>query len=72
MPHEFCCVQASETFYPVPWQHAAWIYDPTISLESIVKPNTYAIHLWDFILGRLKDKEPLPGSFVSRLYREGA
>jgi hypothetical protein len=66
------CVQAREVFYPVPWQHAAWIFDPTISLESVVKPNTCAIHLWNSILGQLKDKKPLPGSFVGRLYREGA
>ena len=66
------CVQAREVFYPVPWQQAAWIFDPTTSLESIVKPNTCAIHLWNSILGQLKDKKPLPGSFVGRLYREGA
>jgi Alpha 1,4-glycosyltransferase conserved region len=63
------CIQAREVFYPVSWQQAAWIFDPTISLESIVKPNTCAIHLWNTAL---KDRKAPPGSFVNRLYREGA
>lgn len=64
-------VLAREVFYPVHYKDAAWISDPTKPLESMVSTETCAVHLWNYLLGDIKDKPALPGSFLDRLLQEG-
>lgn len=61
-----------ERFYPATWQEAAWIIDPDISLEDVVKPGTVAVHLWNERIKAFKDRPAPAGTFLQRLQREGA
>jgi hypothetical protein len=58
-------------FYPVPWQKARWIADPSIPLETVVTDRTVAVHLWNQCIAPLKQARPLSGSFLERLVAEG-
>ena len=64
-------VQSRDVFYPVHFQDATWIIDPEKSFESMITPNTRAIHLWNFLLDQVKRHPPPAGSFIERLHREG-
>ena len=61
-----------ETFYPVPWQQAAWISDPNVQLEDVITPATRAVHLWNELVKGHKDAPAPRGSFLARLQEEGA
>jgi hypothetical protein len=63
--------QPQERFYPVPWQEARWIADPSISLEDVIGEGTVAIHLWNYCISSFKNNPAPPGSFLERLQREG-
>jgi hypothetical protein len=59
-------------FYPMPWQRAAWILDPALSLDDVIAPGTRAIHLWNPQTKSFKDVPAPRGSFLARLQAEGA
>lgn len=59
-------------FYPRHWDDAGWILDPRAALESVVVPETRAVHLWNEIIKGFKDGPAPAGSFLERLQREGA
>jgi hypothetical protein len=59
-------------FYPVPWERADWILDPSQPLEAMVSNATVGIHLWNECIRRLQLHTPPPNSFLARLYEEGA
>jgi hypothetical protein len=59
-------------FYPVPWQRAEWILDPSARLEDVTSPETVAIHLWNERIRTFKNQPAPPGSFLRRLQEEGA
>ena len=61
-----------EVFYPVPWQKALWIVDPTVVLEDVCSRDTVAVHLWNECVKDVKNTAGPEGSFLSRLQREGA
>ena len=61
-----------EAFYPVPWQRAAWIVDPTRELVQMVSDSTVGIHLWNECIKGFKNDLPPRGSFLERLHGEGA
>jgi len=59
-------------FYPMPWTQADWIFDPARPLDSVLRPETIAVHLWNERL-RGRDFSAAPAdSFAARLLREGA
>jgi hypothetical protein len=58
--------------YPVAWPAAGWIADPRQRLEDVVSDATIAVHLWNELIKPLKARPPPPGSFLERLFREGA
>ncbi len=60
-----------ERFYPVPWQKADWIVDPAAPIESVVRPETAAVHLWNERIKSFKNDPAPQGSFLHRLRREG-
>ena len=60
----------SETFYPVPWQEAAWIVDRGARLEDRIRPGTVAVHLWNEQIRHLKEGPAPAGSFLARLREE--
>lgn len=60
----------SETFYPIPWQDAAWIADPRARLEDKIRPGTVAVHLWNEQIKGMKDGPAPTGSFLERLREE--
>lgn len=64
--------QPPSRFYPVPWTEADWLIDPGRPLETVIKPDTVAIHLWNEIIRKLDLCDPPPGSFAERLKAEGA
>lgn len=59
-------------YSPVPWEHAEWITNPTVTLESWTTPVTRAVHLWNERIKHLKHHPSPPGSFLHRLQSEGA
>jgi hypothetical protein len=59
-------------FYPVPWEDAGWISDPTLALEQMVTGDTVGIHLWNECIRHIKERTPPDGSFLRRLWTEGA
>lgn len=59
-------------FYPVPWEEADWIRDPSVPLESRVSEDTVAIHLWNDRIRQFKDSPAPRGSFLHRLQSEGS
>ncbi|MES2120706.1 MAG: hypothetical protein V4513_09045 [Pseudomonadota bacterium] len=58
-------------FYPVPWQRAEWILDPSLELEQMVSPDTIGIHLWNECIREIKGRPPPERSFLQRLWTEG-
>jgi len=60
-----------DVFYPVRWQDAGWIRDPSVRLEAAVTPRTVAVHLWNERIKAFKDAPAAPGSFLARLQAEG-
>jgi hypothetical protein len=61
----------TEVFYPVPWQQADWLLDPSLTLDDMVTERTVAVHLWNECIRRLKDPPAPAGSFLRRLQDEG-
>lgn len=59
-------------FYPVHWTDAAWLLDPARPLESVVRPDTVAVHLWNERLRKFDLAAAPEGSFAARLLAEGA
>lgn len=62
----------SSRFYPVPWTDAAWLLDPARPLDSVTRPDTVAVHLWNEWLRRFDLAAAPRGSFAARLLAEGA
>jgi hypothetical protein len=63
--------EPQERFYPVPWQRADWILDPSIDLEDVITDGTVAVHLWNRCISAFKNDPTPPGSFLHRLQAEG-
>ena len=59
-------------FYPVPWTQADWIFDPARPLDSVLRPETIAVHLWNERLRGRDFAAASAASFAARLRREGA
>ncbi len=59
-------------FYPMPWTEADWVFDSARPLDSVLHPETIAVHLWNERL-RGRDFAAAPASsFAAQLLREGA
>ena len=59
--------QPKEVFYPVPYDKAAVVLDEAGVVESMVRPNTVAIHLWNSRLRGLLDRPPPGGTYLGSL-----
>lgn len=64
--------QPQDRFYPMPWQQARWILDPSVRLEDVITDATVAVHLWNECIKPFKEAPAPAGSFLERLQREGA
>ena len=62
----------SSRFYPVPWTQAHWLTDPLRPIESVIGPDTIAVHLWKERLSDIDLAAPPASSFAARLCAEGA
>jgi hypothetical protein len=67
-----CFAEPEPVFYPVHWRRADWLLDPERPLESVVRPETVAIHLWNEVIRKYKNDPAPEGSFLARLKAEGA
>jgi hypothetical protein len=61
--------QPEPVFYPLHPRDATRLYDPTLALGDIVRPETRTIHLWNEKLGALKQTVPPEGSILDALLR---
>ena len=61
-----------DIFYPVRWQDAAWIVEPTRRLEDMITERSVAVHLWNECIRAFKDRPAPKGSFLHRLQMEGS
>jgi len=59
-------------FYPVPWEKAEWILDPSQRLDDVVSDETVGLHLWNECIRGIKERPAPEGSFLKRLQEEGA
>jgi len=59
-------------FYPVPWERADWILNPSVSLDQMVTDSTVGIHLWNDCIQHVKNQLPPDGSFLQRLWTEAS
>ena len=64
--------QPRARFSPVHWTDADWICTPGRTIESLISPETVAVHLWNERLKGLDLTVPPPGTFAARLAAEGA
>ena len=60
-----------DILYPVPWQRAEWIRDPSLQLSDMVTGRTVAVHLWNERIRGFKNQPAPEGSFLHRLQSEG-
>jgi GT2 family glycosyltransferase len=60
-----------DVLYPIRWQDAAWVADPSARLEDRISESTVAIHLWNEIIKTFKNAPAPAGSFLARLQEEG-
>lgn len=61
-----------EELSPWNWREAQWIFDPRRSLSEFVRPETKALHLYNYMIADRKEHPAAPGSFMARLHAEGA
>lgn len=64
--------QPPSRFYPVHWTDADWLLDPGRPLETVIKADTIAVHLWNELIKRHDLTAAPAGSFAARLVAEGA
>lgn len=67
--HVVPLVKPYHVFYPNPSSLAADVFDPAADIDSRLRPDTIAIHLWNT---ELRDVKMLPipqGCFIDRWYR---
>ncbi|MEW6634610.1 MAG: hypothetical protein AB1440_27355 [Pseudomonadota bacterium] len=57
-------------FYPLHFKRAKAVYDPAVSLESILHEETLTLHLWNEALRDLKHATPPSGSPLAKLYAQ--
>lgn len=57
--------------YPWDWREAGWVFDPARSLDEFVRPETNALHLYNYMISGRKAEPAPPGSFMARLQQEG-
>ena len=58
-----------EVFYPVSWDEAHLLYDPSADIDAMLTPSTHAIHLFNHQLGKLAATLPPQGSFLHRQFQ---
>ncbi|WP_192255139.1 hypothetical protein [Mesorhizobium silamurunense] len=57
-------------FYPLHFGKARSVYDPTFSLDAVLREDTLTLHLWNEMLRDLKHGPPPPGSPLAKLFAE--
>ena len=60
-----------DALYPVAWQKADWIRDPSVAVEQVIGSRTLSIHLWNERIKGFKNLPAPAGSFLARLHEEG-
>lgn len=63
----FDAAKAQDVFYPLHYNDAHRIYDPSFSLDEIVSERTLTVHLWNEKLRDLKKTQPASGSPLNKL-----
>lgn len=62
----------ADVLYPFGHRDSAWVADPARRLEEQLTSRTVAVHLWNELIKRFKDRPAARGSFLARLQEEGA
>ena len=60
-----------DVLYPMRWQDAGWIRDPSARLEDRITGDTVAVHLWNECIRSFKNEAAPERSFLARLQEEG-
>ncbi|HMJ92570.1 MAG TPA: glycosyltransferase [Allosphingosinicella sp.] len=60
-----------DALYPIRWQDADWIVDPSVRLEDRITGHTVAVHFWNECIREFKNAAAPAGSFLARLQEEG-
>lgn len=62
-----CQAQPVEAFYPIPASAAAAMFDPEQRLQDFVRPNSFCIHLWSDMIGKILASDPPKGSIMESI-----
>lgn len=62
--------QKPSVFYPISWKDARKFYEPASVVESMLTPETHAVHLYHSRLVGLSDKRPPTGSYIDQICRK--
>ena len=57
-------VAKKSTYYPIDWQDASLPFSPGVNCYELLDSDTIAVHLWNHLLGNLKDFPPRPNCFI--------
>lgn len=61
--------QKPAVFYPIRWKDARSVYGPPEVVESMLSPETRAVHLWHSRLSGMSDRVPPKGSYMDQICR---
>ena len=59
-------VQPQGVFYPLPYLRAEALFEDASIVESMLKPETVAIHMWNSRINKRLESPPPPGSYLAK------
>ena len=62
--------QPIPVFYPLPYDKGPLLFGPPAAVDTLITPETRAIHMWHSSLRGLSDRPPPPGSYIDTLCRK--
>ncbi len=58
-----------EILYPISWDEAHLLYDPSADIDAMLTPRTHAVHLYNSQLREFASSLPPEGSFLHRQFQ---
>ena len=59
--------QPIAAFYPIHWSETSLFFGPPEAVEAKIGPDTFAVHLWNNVLGERRREPPPPGSWLAAM-----
>jgi hypothetical protein len=59
--------QLVAAFYPIHWNETSLFFEPPEAVEAKICPDTFAVHLWNNVLGDRRREPPPPRSWLAEM-----